>query len=199
MAGESETLLTCFGAEWLVDRPRDNPFNPRELYPKARAYIVRREAGANGLDLMEWDVLGGGAKFPMTNVRQLQLPQWRLLASAPENRCLVPLTAFCEWTPKPDPEHGIKGEMWFSVTDQPTFAVAGLWQQTGDKRWFAMVTCDANELVRPIHPKAMVTVLAAADYEQWLTGSYEDALALQRPYPAGRMAVEGPVFPTRKA
>lgn len=198
MAGEPETLATRFGAEWLVERPRDNRFNPRELYPKARAYIIQREAGTNGLDVMEWDVLAGAAKFPMTNVRQLQLPQWRRLASAPENRCLIPLTAFCEWTPKPDPEQGIKGEMWFSVTDQPTFAVAGLWQQIGDKRCFAMVTCDANELVRPIHPKAMVTVLAEKDHEQWLTGSYEDALALQRPYPAERMAVEGPVFPTRK-
>ncbi|MBB3938372.1 putative SOS response-associated peptidase YedK [Novosphingobium fluoreni] len=34
----------------------------------------------------------------MTNVRQLGLPQWRKLAERPENRCLVPLTEFCEFT-----------------------------------------------------------------------------------------------------
>ncbi len=52
--------------------------------------------------------------------------------------------------------------MWFSVTDQPIFAVAGFWQTIGDKPGFAMVTCDANELVAPIHPKAMITVLEEA-------------------------------------
>ncbi len=199
MAGEPETITTRFGATWLTDRPRDNRFNPRELYPRSRAYIVRREGGANGLDVMTWDVLAGQAKWPMTNVRQLHLPQWRRLASDPVNRCLVPLTAFCEWTATPDPEQGIKGEMWFSVMDQPTFAVAGLWQAVGEHRHFAMVTCDANELVRPVHPKAMVTILEAEDQERWLKGDYGDAVALQCPYPADRMTVEGPRFPTRSA
>ncbi len=83
--------------------------------------------------------------------------------------------------------------------DQPTFAVAGLWQTIGEQRHFAMVTCEANELVRPVHPKAMVTILEAEDQERWLTSDYDDALALQRPYPADRMTVEGPRFPTRSA
>lgn len=199
LAGEPETLITHFGADWLTERPRDNRFNPRELYPLSRACIIRSVDGKNRLDVMRWDVLAAGAKFPMTNVRQLHLPQWRRLASDPANRCLVPLTAFCEWTPKPDPTQGIKGEMWFSVTDQPIFAVAGLWQAIGDQRCFAMVTCDANDLVRPIHPKAMVSVLAQEDQEPWLTGDYDEAVALQKPYPADRMTVEGPVFPTRRS
>lgn len=197
-AGEPETLLTTFGVDWLTERPRDNRFDPRELYPRSRACVIRSVEGCRVLDVMSWDVLAGGAKFPMTNVRQLDLPQWRRLASDPRNRCLIPLTAFCEWTPKPIPEHGIKGEMWFSVTDQPIFAVAGLWQTIGDQRCFAMLTCEANDLVRPIHPKGMVTVLATEDQERWMTGDYDEALALQRPYSAERMNVEGPVFPTRK-
>jgi putative SOS response-associated peptidase YedK len=95
----------------------------------------------------------------MTNVRQLNLPQWRRLAEKPENRCIIPLTEFCEWSREKDPEMGIKGEMWFNVIDQPVFGVAGFWQAIGDKPGFAMVTCDANELVKPIHPKAMITIL----------------------------------------
>jgi putative SOS response-associated peptidase YedK len=35
----------------------------------------------------------------MTNVRNLALPQWKRLAEQTEQRCLVPLTAFAEWTP----------------------------------------------------------------------------------------------------
>jgi len=59
------------------------------------------------------------------------------------------------------------------------------------------VTCDPNELVKPIHPKAMIAVLHEGDWDSWLQGSYEDAVALQQPYPADQMTVRGPVFPTR--
>ncbi len=197
-ANEPETI---FGAKgWLTEKPRDNRFNPRELYPKSRAYVLREHDGQRGIDVMAWDVLGGGAKWPMTNVRNLGLPQWRRLAEKPENRCLVPLTEFCEWTPdlhqigegKP-----IKGEMWFALTDQPVFAVAGFWQRTAKGNSFTMVTCDPNELVKPIHPKAMITILRPDDHGRWLRGSYEDVVALQRPYAADEMTMRGPVFPTR--
>lgn len=198
-AGEPDTLFERFGASWAKDIVRPN-LDPHELYPKSKAFVVREEGGRRAVDVMAWDVLGGGAKWPMTNVRNLGLPQWRKLAAEPENRCLVPLTEFCEWTPdlhqvgegKP-----IKGEMWFNVVDQPVFAIAGFWQHTTKGAGFAMVTCDPNELVAPIHPKAMITILSEDDWDRWLQGSYDDAVALQRPYSAERMTVRGPVFPTR--
>ena len=179
----------------------DNRFNWQELAPRSRAYVLREQEGELGLDVMSWDVLGGQAKWPMTNVRQLSLPQWRRLAEKPEQRCLIPLTEFCEWTPE---SHAIgkgkpiKGEMWFACTDQSMFAMAGFWQHlAGDKRGFTMVTCDPNEMVAPIHPKARITILAPEDHERWLRGTYDEVVALQRPYPADRMTVRGPVFPTR--
>lgn len=89
--------------------------------------------------------------------------------------------------------------MWFGVTDQPVFAVAGFWQHTKEGRGFTMVTCDPNELVAPIHPKAMITILAPEDQDRWLTSDYEAIVSMQRPYPAERMTVRGPVFPTRNA
>jgi len=198
--GEPETLFARFDASWAPDIARPNK-DPQELLPKRNAYVIREERDRRLVDLMGWDVLGGGAKWPMTNVRNLGLPQWRKLASDPANRCLVPLTSFCEWTPGlhdlGDGKKPIKGEMWFDVTDQPVFAVAGFWQVTAAGNGFAMVTCDANELVAPIHPKAMITILPDADWSRWLTGSYEDAVALQQPYLARLMTVAGPLFPTR--
>lgn len=200
-AGDPETLLPMFKALWSSERPRDNRFNPVELVPRSRAYVVRAEGGQRLLDVMSWDVLGGAGKWPMTNVRQLGLAQWRRLAERPENRCLIPLTAFCEWTPdtrKVGAGKPLKGEMWFQITDQPQFAVAGFWQRTAGGAGFTMVTCDANELVAPIHPKAMLTILEQKDHARWLECSYEEVVALQRPYDASRMTVNGPVFPTRK-
>ena len=190
-----------FGDGWLTERPRDNRFDPVELRPKSRAYVVREEGSRRGLDVMTWDVLGGQAAWPMTNVRNLGLKQWVRLAERPENRCLVPLTEFCEFTPEKhdlgDGKPPLKGEMWFAVPDQAVFAVAGLWQHTTDGRAFAMVTCDPNALVAPVHPKAMITILAPEDHDRWLRGGYSDVVALQQPYPPDRMTVRGPVFPTR--
>lgn len=199
LSSEPETLVERFGAGWIKDVVRPNR-DPVELTPRGRAYVLREEDGQRGLDVMSWDVLGGQAKWPMTNVRNLALPQWRRLAERPENRCLIPLTEFCEWSPvvhavgegKP-----IKGEMWFAVTDQPVFAVAGFWQQTAKGRGFTMVTCDPNELVAPIHPKAMITILREGDWAGWLKSPLDDVVSFQRPYPAALMTVRGPVFPTR--
>lgn len=202
MDHEPETLHTRFSALWSTERPMDNRFNPRELMPKGRAYIVREEAGERGVDIMSWDVLGGQASWPMTNVRNLSLPQWRRLAEKPGNRCLIPVTEFCEWTPDKvdlgDGKPPLKGEMWFAVPAQPVFAIAGFWQRTVAGNGFTMVTCDANELVAPIHPKAMVTILAEADWVRWLTTDYDDLVTMQRPYPAELMTARGPVFPTRR-
>ncbi len=200
-SGEPETLFGT-AAELFEERPRDNRFNPVELRPKSRNYVIREQDGKRAWDVMTWDVLGGQAAYPMTNVRNLKLPQWRRLAEKPENRCIIPLTEFAEFTPEKhdlgDGKPPLKGEMWFSVVDQPTFAVAGFWQRTTNGPGFTMVTCDANELVEPIHPKAMITILEPSDVDRWLSGSYEDIVDLQRPYDASRMTVAGPVFPTRK-
>jgi putative SOS response-associated peptidase YedK len=201
MDGEPETLWGS-ASKLFIERPRDNRFNPRELRPKSRNYVIREQAGERAWDVMTWDVTGGKAPWPMTNVRNLALPQWRKLAEKPENRCLVPLTEFCEFTPdKHDLEDGkppLKGEMWFAVPSQPVFAVAGFWQATAEGNGFTMVTCDPNSLVSPIHPKAMITILDPADVDTWLRGSYDDVVRLQKPFDPDKMTVRGPVFPTRR-
>ena len=43
----------------------------------------------------------------------------------------------------------------------------------------------------------MITILRPENYDRWLTGSYDDVIDLQRPYPAELMTVRGPEFPTR--
>lgn len=202
MSHEPETLWGS-AAKLFSERPRDNRFHPSELRPKSRNYVVREHDGERAWDVMTWDVVGGKAAWPMTNVRNLSLRQWRVLAEKPENRCIVPLTEFCEFTPEKhdlgDGKPPLKGEMWFAVPDQPVFAVAGFWQHTEAGASYAMVTCDPNPLVAPIHPKAMITILDPADVDTWLRGSYDEIVKLQRPFDADRMTVRGPVFPTRRS
>ncbi len=92
MLGEAETIIEHFKAGWITGKPMDNRFDPVELRPTERAYVIRQHEGKRGLDVMPWDVLGGAARWTMTNVRNLTLPQWKGLASKPKQRCLVPLT-----------------------------------------------------------------------------------------------------------
>jgi hypothetical protein len=39
------------------------------MTPRSRAYVVRENDRGRAIDIMSWDVLGGMAKFPMTDVR----------------------------------------------------------------------------------------------------------------------------------
>lgn len=97
--GDPETL---FGAtsRLFSERPRDNRFAPAELRSGSRNYVIREQDGERAWDIMTWDVLGGQAAWPITNVRNLKLSQWRRLAEKPKNRCIVPLTEFAEFTPE---------------------------------------------------------------------------------------------------
>jgi hypothetical protein len=85
----SETIQTRFGANWVARRPMGSRFNPEELYSRARTWSVREQGRERGLDSGTWDVLGGSEVWPMTNVRDLKLPQWRRLAAHSENRRLT--------------------------------------------------------------------------------------------------------------
>lgn len=52
---------------------------------------------------------------------------------------------------------------------------------TGEHKLFAILTTEANDLVRPIHSKAMPVLLSGEEQQKaWLTMPVEEALAVQR-------------------
>ena len=126
---------------------------------------------------------------PVTNVRNLASPFWRSMVAAPDRRCLVPATAFSEWTDARDPATGRKVCKWFEVAGAELFCFAGIWRPTEDGERFAFLTSEPNELVAPVHPKAMPVILAREDYDRWLTTDYAGACALQKPFPAEAMRI----------
>ena len=164
------------------------------IYPDALAPIVRiGDDGARELMMMRWGFpppLQVGSP-PVTNVRNTASAYWRPWLDR-QFRCLVPATRFCEWTDtRPKIAH------WFALSDaEPMFAFAGLyrpWNGTrgpksapveGAHLLFSILTTAPNEVISPIHAKAMPVILATeAEHDLWLEGSVRDALALQRPFP----------------
>jgi putative SOS response-associated peptidase YedK len=160
------------------------------VFPDTLAPVVRTAPdGERELTMLRWGFppppnLG---TVPVTNVRNLKSPYWRGWLKA-EWRCLVPATSFCEWTDsRPKVTH------WFALDEsRPLFAFAGIWRlwtgdrkgETGEHQLFAFLTTQSNDVVRPIHAKAMPVMLTAGqEYDTWLDGPVNDAIALQRPLP----------------
>lgn len=155
-----------------------------EVYPGGQGMVVREEAGDRIVQSMAWGFpLPQKSKKtglpikpkPVNNIRELSSYMWRFIAPRPENRCLIPLTGFCE----AEGEKGAMTRTWFGVRDQPIFAWAGMWKVSDE--WgpvYSGLMTDCNEVVRPIHDR-MPVLLHQDEYDRWLHGSLEDVAALQ--------------------
>jgi putative SOS response-associated peptidase YedK len=165
------------------------------IFPDQLAPVVRTARdGGRELTMMRWGFPPPPnlASRPVTNVRNVKSPYWRGWLK-PDFRCLVPATSFCEYTDtQPKVPH------WFALDgSRPLFAFAGIWRpwtgerkkEQGEHLLFAFLTTEPNDVVRPVHAKAMPVMLTVDDFDAWLTAPAEEALALQRPFPSDRLQV----------
>lgn len=192
-----EAIRRWFAAR--QDRTGNLPSLPG-VYPDSLAPVVREAPEGRELVLMRWGFPppAGAATRAVTNIRNLASPYWRGWLDQPRFRCLVPATSFCEWTDRPP-----KVTHWFALDEsRPLFAFAGLWRPwtgvrgpkkapvAGEHLLFAFLTTAANEDVRPIHAQAMPVMLTTAEACRiWLEAPAKEALALQRPLPAGALKI----------
>lgn len=162
-----------------------------DVYPDYPAPVVRTGMdGQRELTRARWGMPSppqyGSA--PVTNIRNVKSPHWRRWLGV-ENRCVVPSTSFCEWTG----DKGAKRKVWFALDEtKPLYFFAGVWtawhgtrkKSEGDRdhELFGFLTCEPNEVVKPIHEKAMPVILRTqAEVDHWMTAPAAEALQLQRP------------------
>jgi putative SOS response-associated peptidase YedK len=93
------------------------------------------------------------------------------------------------------------GDVWFAFDESRPLAVfAGIWTHWTSVRkvkegetsnnLFGFLTTEANDVVAPIHAKAMPVILTTVDeIETWLTAPAQEALRLQRPLPSGMLKI----------
>lgn len=154
-----------------------------EIFPDYAVPVIVSGESSRKLVSMKWGWPPfGQVRRPVTNIRNLASPMWRNALANPAQRCVVPVTAFSEWSAEADPATGRKRKHWFALRDAELFAFAGLWRPTPDGPRYAFLTCEANELVGRIHPKAMPVILDTPDEaSRWLRVDGEEAAAMQCP------------------
>jgi putative SOS response-associated peptidase YedK len=171
----------------LEEEPRYNIAPTDPVLAIRRTAEGRREAGQLrwGLVPGRWAERRSGP--PLINARAETLrTQPAFAESFRERRCLIPADGFYEW------RHDERGKtpVWISRPDGDLFAFAGLWAElprrdgSGTLHSCAIVTCEPNELIRPIHDR-MPVVLAADLEAPWLDPELdqEQLLSLLRPAP----------------
>lgn len=171
------------------------------IYPDRDAAIVGNAGEDLELRMARWGFPPPpGQSSPITNIRNLDSRWWRDVnrewITDRTYRCLVPFTAFAE--PVRDPH-------WFYVPDAEVAYFAGVWRpwhgerlaevagqkkrsrMTRDWHLYAFLTTEANDVVRPIHEKAMPVILVDADEQAEWMGGGAASLRLQRPLPNERL------------
>lgn len=193
----------------LATTPATDNLKPQDnVYPDQDAPIITNKANGDlELIMARWGFPAiPGQTAPITNIRNLKSKWWRDVNRAylieKEYRGLVPFTSFAE---------PIRDPTWFHVPDVEVACFAGIWrpwkgerlaEQPGQKRrvreerdWklFAFLTTEPNDIVRPIHEKAMPAILIEPkEHMEWLNGG-EASLRLQRPLNNDDLTVGGGV------
>lgn len=164
-------VITSGREEIAGPRPTGDP--PRRLIP--RLWGVPPPPSAFDASRLVLTVRNPGSPFWIGNLRNSEF------------RCLVPATAVMAWG-RADPQTGRRRQHWFAPSDQPLFAMAGVWKDS-EIASFALLTCEANALYREAGQERMPVILPPdrAAWTKWLRGDWKQAEGLVAPYPSGMM------------
>ena len=143
-------------------------------------------------DSCRWGLIPAWAKDPAIG-NKLANARGETVAEKPafrnafrRGRCLVPASGFYEWKTAA----GRKHPWYLRPKDAALFGLAGiteLWNgPEGPVRTAALITTEANELMRPIHDR-MPVIIEPGDYAAWLDAGNDNPKALLRPYADSRM------------
>jgi putative SOS response-associated peptidase YedK len=165
-------LRTRFGLDESARLDETPRFN---IAPTDPVLAIRERDGVREAGRLRWGLVPGRwaeGHRSLINARAETLDRQPAFREAfRERRCLVPADGFYEWRRD---ENG-KQAVWISRADRGPFAFAGIWAESPGRNGAplhscAIVTCEPNELVRPIHDR-MPVILEPETEAAWLAPS----------------------------
>jgi putative SOS response-associated peptidase YedK len=158
----------------------DRGFERFNIAPSQEVPAIVDDPHGRRIESLRWGLIPSWAKeakpaFRMINARAetvLERPAYRGLVRTAGHRCLMLADGWYEWQKPEDPKQP-RNPVHFSLGDGEPFCFAGLWT-----RWAApggevvasctIVTCEANEVTRPIHDRMPVVLTEPAAWKAWL-------------------------------
>ncbi|MDP3919467.1 MAG: SOS response-associated peptidase [Candidatus Omnitrophota bacterium] len=182
--------------EFQLGVPKTLKWKPRFNIAPSQAVPVLIKQQSLEMEYFRWGLVPSWAKDPaighqMINARQetvAEKPSFR--GPFKNSRCLIPADGFYEWKA----EGKTKKPHYIRLKSKRPFSFAGLCSQWAGSDGSeilscAIITCEANELLKPIHAR-MPVLIEAAGRDAWLEPANHDARTLNgllRPYPASEM------------
>ena len=143
----------------VQDRCGRDQFTPGDVYPSTKAPVLLEAHGNVTPDLLYW-----GFQTPQTlviNARSETADQRSLFRNSLEqHRCAIPSTGFYEWSKD-------KRKYLFRLPDQQVLYMAGIYQERDGKNCYCILTTEANNSVREVHPR-MPVVLTPELINTWI-------------------------------
>jgi putative SOS response-associated peptidase YedK len=195
-----QKLAATLGVEQLADGRGYERFN---VAPTQEVLAVVEDQEQRRMELLRWGLVPRWAKdlkigSKMINARAETLderPAYRGLVRHSKHRCLILADGYYEWQKPEDPRHP-RRPLHFALEDGAPFCFAGLWTrwrapEGGSVASCTIVTCEANQLARPIHARMPVMLADAESWEAWLDPALDAAAARELLVPLGaeRMTV----------
>jgi putative SOS response-associated peptidase YedK len=201
---KSDDLLTKLTDQLRVKAPEsERGFERFNIAPTQKVLAVVGDEGGRRIEQLRWGLVPSWAKelntrFSMINARAETLhekPAYRSLVRQAKHRCLILADGYYEWQKPEDPGQP-RRPLHFSLEGGEPFCFAGLWTSWTSPAGevvpsCTIVTCDANELTRPIHDRMPVILADPETWEWWLDPAVDadSARGLLAPLPSEMMVV----------
>lgn len=179
----AEAFSVKVGLEEIYFKPEAN-ISPGSMQP----VIFLDEKGDRRIEMMRWGFqLPDRLQFLARSETVDRAEFWK--ESFRKRRCILPADGFFEGKKV---KAGKKPKYEFTVPERELFGMAGLWAPWKNPRtgeWeptFAVITCEANEVMRLIHDRQPV-ILQPEDYEEYLADQAPPPVHLLRIFPGNKM------------
>ena len=152
---------------------------------------------SKNIEFLRWGLIPGWAKDitignRLINARSETIMEKPSFKNAfKRRRCLILADGFYEWKRSPS-KGGSSTPFYFYLEEKQPFAIAGIWEiwhsPEGSEIWSAaIITCDANEILKPVHER-MPVILDKEMMFDWLEDRSEPELVdMMRSYPSEKM------------